>query len=52
MRLISLVLKLLTLLVTLAIAIPAAAIAGLWVWLRLTEDPDEATLDVEQERAA
>jgi hypothetical protein len=52
MRLISFLLKLIAILVTLALAVPAAAIAGLWVWLRLTEDPDEAALDVEQERAA
>ncbi|MCY7418989.1 MAG: hypothetical protein LH650_10925 [Chloroflexi bacterium] len=40
------------LLVAVAILVPLALLAGLFVWLKLTEDADEDLLDLEQETAA
>ena len=33
------------------IVIPLAVLAGLFVWLKLTEESDEETIDLEQEGA-
>jgi hypothetical protein len=33
------------------IVIPLVVLAGLFVWLKLTEESDEETLDLEQETA-
>jgi hypothetical protein len=33
------------------IVIPLVVLAGLFVWLKLTEESDEETLDIEQETA-
>ncbi len=40
------------LLVAAAVLVPLALLAGLFVWLKLTEDADEDLLDLEQETAA
>ena len=37
------------LLVAAAIVVPLALLAGLFVWLKLTEDADEDLLELEQE---
>jgi hypothetical protein len=39
------------LLIAAAIVVPLALLAGLFVWLKLTEDADEDLLDLEQETA-
>jgi len=39
------------LLVAAAIVVPLALLAGLFVWLKLTEDADEDLLELEQEAA-
>jgi hypothetical protein len=40
------------LLVAAAIVVPLAVLAGLFVWLKLTEEADEEALELEQEAAA
>ena len=39
------------LLLAAAIVVPLALLAGLFVWLKLTEDADEDLLELEQEAA-
>ena len=39
------------LLIAAAIVVPLALLAGLFVWLKLTEDADEDLLELEQEAA-
>ena len=39
------------LLVAAAIVVPLALLAGLFVWLKLTEEDDEEALELEQEGA-
>ena len=39
------------LLIAAAILVPLALLAGLFVWLKLTEDADEDLLELEQETA-
>ena len=39
------------LLIAAAIVVPLALLAGLFVWLKLTEDADEDLLELEQETA-
>jgi hypothetical protein len=39
------------LLVAAAIVVPLAVLAGLFVWLKLTEEADEEALELEQEAA-
>ncbi len=39
------------LLIAAAIVVPLALLAGLFVWLKLTEDADEDILELEQETA-
>ena len=38
------------LLIAAAIVVPLALLAGLFVWLKLTEDADEDLLELEQEQ--
>lgn len=40
------------LLIAAAIVVPLALLAGLFVWLKLTEDADEDLLELEQESPA
>lgn len=51
MRLISTLVKLVVVLAVLAVTLPAAILGGLWVWLKLTEEADEAPLAGERDRA-
>jgi hypothetical protein len=39
------------LLVAAAVIVPLAVLAGLFVWLKLTEEADEEALELEQEAA-
>ena len=39
------------LLIAAAVVVPLALLAGLFVWLKLTEDADEDLLELEQETA-
>ncbi len=38
------------LLVAAAVVVPLALLAGLFIWLKLTEDADEELLELEQEQ--
>ena len=49
MRFIKLIGALVGLLVAAAIVVPLAVLAGLFVWLKLTEEADEEALELEQE---
>jgi hypothetical protein len=51
MRIIKLLGAILGLLVAAAIVVPLALLAGLFIWLKLTEDADEEPLELEQEQA-
>ena len=51
MRIIKLLGAVLGLLVAAAIVVPLALLAGLFIWLKLTEDADEEPLELEQEQA-
>ena len=51
MRIIKLLGAIVGLLVAAAIVVPLALLAGLFIWLKLTEDADEEPLELEQEQA-
>jgi hypothetical protein len=48
-RLIRLVALLFVVLLAAVIIVPLAALAGLFIWLKLTEEADDEMLDLEQE---
>jgi hypothetical protein len=50
MRIIKFLGALLGLLVAAAIVVPLVLLAGLFIWLKLTEDADEQPLELEQEQ--
>ena len=52
MRIIKLIGAAVGLLVAAAIVVPLAVLAGLFVWLKLTEEADEEALELEQETGA
>jgi len=47
--LIKLVAVLLVLLLAVTVIVPLVALAGLFIWLKLTEEADEEALELEQE---
>jgi hypothetical protein len=49
MRILKLIAATLGLLIAAAIVVPLAVLAGLFVWLKLTEEADEEALELEQE---
>lgn len=49
MRLIKFLATTIAVLVAVAVVVPLVALAGLFVWLKLTEEADEAELELEQE---
>ena len=49
MRIIKLIGAAIGLLIAAAIVVPLAVLAGLFVWLKLTEEADEEALELEQE---
>jgi hypothetical protein len=50
-RILKLIGALLGLLVAAAVIVPLVVLAGLFVWLKLTEEADEEALELEQEAA-
>ena len=48
-RLIRLVVLLFVLLLAVVIIVPLVALAGLFIWLKLTEEADDEALELEQE---
>ncbi|MEZ4597696.1 MAG: hypothetical protein R3C32_13270 [Chloroflexota bacterium] len=50
MRIIKLLGAVIGLLVAAAVVVPLALLAGLFIWLKLTEDADEEPLELEQEQ--
>jgi hypothetical protein len=48
-RLIKLIVVLFVLLLAAAIVVPLVVLAGLFVWLKLTEEADDEALELEQE---
>jgi hypothetical protein len=48
-RLIKLILVLFVLLLAAAIVVPLVVLAGLFIWLKLTEEADDEALELEQE---
>jgi hypothetical protein len=52
MRIVKLIGAAVGLLVAAAIVVPLAVLAGLFVWLKLTEEADEEPLELEQETGA
>jgi hypothetical protein len=51
MRLIKLLMMLLLLLLAAVIVVPLIALAGLFIWLKLTEEADDEALDLEMDSA-
>lgn len=49
MRIIKFIGATIALLVVAAVVVPLVALAGLYIWLKLTEDADEEALELEQE---
>ena len=49
MRLMKLLLLLLVVLLAVTIIVPLVALAGLFIWLKLTEEADDEALDLEQD---
>jgi hypothetical protein len=52
MRIVKFIAAAIGLLIAAAIIIPLVVLAGLFVWLKLTEEADEELLDLEQEATA
>ncbi|MFN8619199.1 MAG: hypothetical protein U0869_00450 [Chloroflexota bacterium] len=52
MRIFKLIGALFGLLLAAAVVVPLAVLAGLFVWLKLTEEADEEALELEQETGA
>lgn len=50
MRFIKFLGALIGLLVAVAVVVPLVLLAGLFIWLKLTEDADEQPLELEQEQ--
>jgi hypothetical protein len=50
-RILKLIGALLGLLIAAALIVPLVVLAGLFVWLKLTEEADEEALELEQEAA-
>jgi hypothetical protein len=50
MRLIKLLVLLLVALLAVTVIVPLVALAGLFIWLKLTEEADEEALELEQEQ--
>jgi hypothetical protein len=48
-RLIKLVVLLLVVLLAVTVIVPLIALAGLFIWLKLTEEADDEALDLEQD---
>lgn len=51
MRLIKLLFMLLLLLLAAVIVVPLVALAGLFIWLKLTEETDDEAIELEMESA-
>ena len=51
MRLIRLLLMLILLLLAAVIVIPLVALAGLFIWLKMTEEADDEAMDLELDSA-
>ena len=51
MRLIKLLFMLILLLLAAAIVVPLVALAGLFIWLKMTEEADDEALDLEPDSA-
>lgn len=51
-RLIKLVAVLFVVLIAAAVIVPLVILAGLFVWLKMTEEPDDEALDLEPEMDA
>jgi hypothetical protein len=51
MRIVKFIGALIGLLIAAAVLIPLVVLAGLFVWLKLTEEADEEALELEQEAA-
>ncbi len=51
-RLIKLLAVLLVVLLAFSIIVPLVALAGLFIWLKLTEEADDEALDLEQDMQA
>ena len=49
MRLIKLLVLILAVLLAFTIIVPLVALAGLFIWLKLTEEADDEALDLEQD---
>jgi hypothetical protein len=49
MRLIKLLVLLLVVLLAVTVIVPLVALAGLFIWLKLTEEADDEALDLEQD---
>ena len=47
MRLIKLLFMLILLLIAAAIVVPLVALAGLFIWLKMTEEADDEAMDLE-----
>lgn len=52
MRLIRLLLMLILLLLAAVIVIPLVALAGLFIWLKMTEEADDEAMDLELDPAS
>jgi len=52
MKIVKLIGAAIGLLVAAAVVIPLVVLAGLFVWLKLTEEADEEALELEQEQSA
>jgi hypothetical protein len=51
MRLIRLIVILLLLLLAAVVVLPLVALAGLFIWLKLTEEADDEAIDLEMDSA-
>ena len=51
-RLLKMLLVLLVVLLAVTVIVPLVALAGLFIWLKLTEEADDEALDLEQDMEA
>ena len=49
MRIVKLLLLLIVVLIAFTVIVPLVALAGLFIWLKLTEEADDEALDLEQD---
>jgi hypothetical protein len=49
MRIVKMLLLLIVVLLAFTVIVPLVALAGLFIWLKLTEEADDEALDLEQE---